>query len=148
MDFMAKTRGSVTIDPQVWERAKTEFESVSQEVEDSLRNKLKLSRDNSIEPLKQKKQKLEGTLEDLKGEKEKVQYDIKEKEEELKAVETKIEELNRKQKEIQKELERFKDVFGKQYADNWGEPDDIQEYWVNQLDKSKQELWEIGKNSV
>lgn len=145
---MAKARANITLDPHVLERAKSEFDSVSEEVEDALRKKLELSGNNKVEPLKEKRKNISEELEELKEERKSFQSEITHKENELEAIDTKIEKLKRHKEEKQDEMERFKEVFNCHYNDDWREPEDINNHWSTTLDKSKEELWGIGEKSV
>ena len=145
---MAKARANITLDPHTLERAKSEFDSVSKEVEDALKKKLELSGNDEVEPLKEKRENISEELQELKEKRKSFQSQITQKENELEAIETKIEKLKRQKEENQDELETFKEIFNEHYNEDWREPEDIKKYWSTTLDKSREELWDIGEKSV
>lgn len=143
---LAKATGNVTIDAEVWEKSKREFNSVSQEIEDLLKRKLEISEYNKINSLKQREEEIQDEIKDLNESEEKIKNEKKEKTNELKAVRGKIEKLKKKKEDNKKSLERFKEVFRKKEKDGWNKPEDINQYWSKELDKTKEQLWEIGKD--
>lgn len=144
---MTKAKATLSLDPRTYEKAKRTYDSVSERVEELLESDLDASKIDDIEVLKEKKEENNQKIEDIDEKIKELKLEKEQFESENIAIDNKIERIKTRKDEKQDELNRFKEVFRKKHkeARDWLEPEDIQDYWPEELEKSKEELWEIGK---
>lgn len=139
---LTKCKATLSLDPHTYEKAKNTYDSVSEKVDQLLEESLDMQNVDDIEILKKEKTKLEEKIEDQKEVISQEQAELESLNEQLNVVNSKIERLEKEKEERKEELERFKKVsFNK--ADDWNKPDDINDYWEEELDKDNEELWRI-----
>lgn len=153
---MVKSKVTLSIDPYTWEQAKNTYDSASQRIEELIEADIDASQIEDKELLERKKQELEEEIENLGEEIKQKKAEKSSKESELEAVKASLEVKKREEKERKKDIEKFKQVFERNYVDDrenadrypddgsrgWVKPDHIPEKWVERLDMSKQDLWE------
>jgi len=139
---MAKSRVNLTIDPYTHEKAKDAYDSFSQRVQELVEADLDVQNINDPELIKNeiqsKEQELESVEEDLEALREK-----KERlETDLNTARATLEKKQREQEEKQDKWSRFEDIYSQQ---DWNRPEDIPDYWKNELGMEKTELMEEVK---
>lgn len=153
---MTKLQANLSIDPHTWEKAKSAYESASQRVEELIEADLDVSQIEDKDLLKKKKEDFEEDLEELDEEIKKLQSEKSSMESKLKAVKASLERKKREEKERKNSLEKFRKVFDREYTDDqenadrypedgskgWVKPGHIPKIWVEELDMSKEELWD------
>jgi predicted nuclease with TOPRIM domain len=142
---LVKSKATLSLDPHTYEKAKRTYSSVSHRVEELLEADLDASKIDDKDLLREKEDELQSEIEEINQNIEDLQKEKQEVSDQLKVVKSKIERLEAQEEEIADELERFKQVFKK---NDWQEPGEINDYWSQELEKEKQELWNIGQNCV
>lgn len=147
---MTKAKATLSLDPHTYEKAKSTFESVSSKVDELLKRELDASQIENIDLLKEEVNQINEEIEEKRKTIDTKKSEVEQLESEKTAIKSKIERKKAKKKEIQDELERFKETFQTQYAedDGWNKPEEIHSHWPNELEKSKEELWEIGTEVI
>lgn len=143
---MAKTRPGISVESDIWEHFRNEVDSGkrSEVVQKLMEEYLEVESDD-VEELERRLNERKAELEKLVAEKEQIDADIEDTRSEIKALESRISEQSRENERKQEQLERFVDVFSNQ---TWSRAEDIPEYWVNELEMSREELWSIAKEQT
>ena len=139
---MAKSRVNLTIDPYTHEKAKDVYDSFSKRVEELVEADLDVQNIDDPElirnEIESKEEELEAVEEDLEALRDKKQS----LETDLNTARATLEKKQREQEEKQDKWSRFEDIYQQQ---DWNRPEDIPDYWSNELDMDKSELMEEVK---
>ena len=139
---MVKSRANLTIDPYTHEKAKDVYDNFSQRVEELIQADLDVSQVQDTELLKDEIEKKENELESIKRDMEDLEMKKDKVEADLNTAKATLKRKEREEKEKEDEMQRFKDVFEQK---EWSSPEQIKDYWSNELDMSKEELWQEVK---
>lgn len=135
---MAKSRVNLTIDPYTHEKAKDVYNNFSQRVEELIEADLDVSKVQDTDLLKEEIKKKQTELEELNRKLEKLESRKDQVKADLNTAKATLKRKEREEREKSDEMERFNEVFVK--AD-WKRPDEIPDYWSDELDMSKDKLW-------
>jgi len=140
---LAKTRPGISVESDIWEHFRSEVPhgKRSEVVQRLMQDYLEVE-SNDLEELKNRLDKKKAELDSLNADKKNLERDIEEKKSEIKALESKISEESRRNERRQEEFERFLEVFSEQ---SWSSPDDIPEYWVEQIELPAEDLLQKGR---
>jgi len=133
---MSKPKLTVRVDKQVKEQAKKEY-NLSKEIEQHLKN------------LVQQPDTIEERIEQINEEIEESKNIINEEQTKISNLQSKRQRLKNElenQSDLGKQEKRFLKVCNTKMQENdWRSPEDIKAYWVREMDKDKEELWEWAK---
>jgi chromosome segregation ATPase len=157
---VAKTRMNISVSSDVKERFKREFGSMSQEIEEMMRQRIEASSgfEGRIRELKSELDQASEELQEL-GEK------YREKEREVERLENELQILQEEKQSIedsqQADLDKFLEVAEsslqtdrgddhtvKLNDTSWDGPSDVPEYWMQELQLSAEDLWTIAREHV
>lgn len=129
---MTKTGARITVDADEWERFKQKY--------------------NASEKIREYIQEVNGSSGQLQDRIEAINDDIQQKKNEINKLQREISDLQNKRRTLENEMERqnqtepeedrFLRICNKKMNKReWTDPSDIKAYWVNELEKDRQELW-------
>ena len=138
MGFLSKKGVRVNVDVDEWERFKQKY--------------------NASQKIREYIQEVNGSSGQLQDRIKNINDDIEEKKNEINRLQREISDLQNKRKTLQNELERqnqtepeeerFLRICNRNMEENrWTCPSDIKSYWVEELDKDRQELWDWAKEN-
>jgi len=137
---VAKTRPGISVESDIWEHFRSEVpQGQRSEVIQRLMQDYLEVESNDLEQLENRLDKKNAELESLQAEKKELSNDIEDIKSEIKALESRISEESRRNQNRQEEFNRFLDVYSNQ---SWSRPEDIPDYWVEEIELSAEELLE------
>ncbi|MFB6115316.1 MAG: hypothetical protein ABEK04_03410 [Candidatus Nanohalobium sp.] len=157
---MAKSQATISLDPDTWESAKRTYDNASERIQELLEADMDASKIEDEELIQKKINELEEEKESLEQDIDSLEKELAHVESELKAYRSSLEQARREEEEKQDDLAVFLKAFGRNYLDTsrpgrfdnekttWAKPEHIDSRWVEQLDMSKEELWEKGLEEV
>lgn len=150
MIVLTKAKATLSLDPYTYEKAKRTYDSVSQRVEDLLNSDLDTTKLDDVELLEKKLGKIDEKINGKNDEIEELELEKRQLEDEKTAIENKIKEKQIEKENREEELEKFNRIFEKNYKGQkgWSKPQDISPHWPEELEKSKEELWNLGKEAL
>jgi len=141
---MVKAKVTLSIDANTWEQFKRTYDNASEEVQELMISQLDISKIEDVEMIEQRIEELEEERNELQEDIDNLQAQKEGVESELSTARATLEKLQREEQQESDALSRFKKVFEQ---NDWREPEDIKQFWVDETGKNREELFEIGEEA-
>lgn len=138
VNSVTKTGARITVDVDEWERFKQKY-NASEKIREYIKEV-----NGSSGQLQDRIEKLNDDIQEKKNEINKLQRDISDLQNKRRTLENELE----RQNQTEPEEERFLRICNRKMdSRDWTGPSDIKSYWVQELDKDREELWEWAQEA-
>lgn len=146
---MGKTPFNLYIDGDIKERFTREFSNASDEIQHMMEQRLEAASgiEGKIRELKSDIEDEEERLRELRDKKNESERRLDRLEDELEILEMQKQDIDDAEEEVMPKFEAAANSFigGSEGGTYWRGPDDISDYFVENLNYSREELWEMAK---
>lgn len=149
---MGKTPFNLYVDGDIKERFNREFSNASEEIQHMMEQRLEASSgiEGKIRELESDLEEEKERLRELKDKKTEAENRVQRLEDELELLELEKEEIDQTEEELMPRFKYAASTFigGSPAGTYWRGPTDIPSNWVDKLNHSREELWEIAKEAA
>jgi|APHM01.1.fsa_nt_gi hypothetical protein len=158
---MSKSRFNIYIKSDIKERFSREFDNASKEIQQYMRRRLEATTgiEGRIRELESELEEERQALQELKNKHTEQENLVQRLEDELRILE---EEQKTREENTQEAMPKFLEIAEQKLsgygqgsksvaldgASTWNGPSDVPEYWCNEMEKSKEQLWQVVEDRL